>query len=166
MKCKDIENLVIESSSERLDEETKEEMERHMKDCVRCARLEEEMAGIRNAFPRQSRPALPQDLDERTYQLCRTEMTSPQREGEVFGGKAWLKSIPFSIKAAFISLIVLTVIWTVPLLRELKLEESLSVAAIILLSLIFQNTVMLIFSPLLLRRFRMKRARFETYSAR
>jgi hypothetical protein len=127
MKCKECERLILELYSEGLNEETKEEVERHMKGCERCARLEEEMAGIRNAFPRQS--------------------------------------IPFSIKAAFISLIVLTVIWTVPLLRELKLEESLSVAAIILMSLIFQNTVMLIFSPLLLRRLRMKRARFETYSA-
>lgn len=164
MKCKECERLILESYSEGLNEETKEEVERHMKGCERCARLEEEMAGIRNAFLRQCRPVLPQDLDEKTYQLCRAEMTSRQREGQVFGGKVWLKSIPFSIKAAFISLIVLTVIWTVPLLRELKLEESLSVAAIILMSLIFQNTVMLIFSPLLLRRLRMKRARLETYS--
>lgn len=164
MKCKDIENLIIESGTVVLEERVKSEVDRHIKNCAQCSRLEEEMAGIRNALLQESQPALPQNLDERTYRLCRAEILSPHKEGGVLSQKAWLKSIPFSIKAAFISLIVLTVIWTVPLLRELKLEESFSVAAIILLSLIFQNTVMLIFSPLLLRRFRTKRTRFDNYS--
>jgi len=165
MKCKDIEYLVIESSPALLDERVKSEVDRHIDNCARCKRLEEEMADIRNALLSKSKPALPKDLDKRTYHLCRTEMVSSQRQGGVNSGKAWLKSIPFSIKAAFMSLIVLTVIWTVPLLRELRLEESLSVAAIILLSLIFQNTVMLIFSPLLLRRFRTNKTRFDNYSS-
>ena len=165
MKCKDIERQIIESSSERLDEKKKLEIERHMKGCADCGRFEEEMDGIRKTLLRQSKPVLPEDLDKRTYQLCREALASPQREGEVFGRKAWLKSIPFSIKAAFLCLIVLTIIWAVPQLEEFKLDDSLSAASIIILSVIFQNALMLILSPLLLRRFRMKRARFETYSA-
>jgi len=164
MKCSEMERLIIESSSVSSDEETKNEMERHMKDCVRCARLEEDMAGIRAALLGQSGPELPQDLDEKTRQLCLATLASSQVNREISDGKAWLESIPLSIKVAFISLIVLTAVCSLPLLRQLMLEESLSVAAIIMLSMIVQNAVMLIFSPLLLRRFRTKRSRFENCS--
>lgn len=164
MKCKNIESYIIESSFEKLDKKAKEEMEKHIRECPRCARLEEEMAGIRKALPRQSELILPKELDERTYRLCRAELDPAGRKMEVTDGKKRLQSIPLLIKAAFFGLVVLTAIWAVPLFKEFRLDESLSVATIIALSLIFQNALMLLFSPLLLRWFRRKKSMLETLS--
>lgn len=164
MKCKDVEPIIIEASHELLDGEDKKEMERHLKDCARCARLEEEMDGIKNAFLRHPRPALPEVLDERTHRMCRAELASAKRKADIPGEKNWLKSIPLAVKTAFISLFVLTAVWAVLVFRELRVEDTVSATSILLLALMIQNAVMLVFSPLLLRGLRLKKSKPEMYS--
>jgi hypothetical protein len=161
MKCKDIERLVIESSSERQDRSRMAEVEKHIEHCAACARLKEDLENMRNVLERMPQRPLPEDLDKKTYQMCRAELKTLLAEGKPARVWSWSRSIPTYIKVALISLLVLTVLWTASLLRDFRLEESLSVSTIIVLSLIIQNAMMLLFAPLLLRRFRSKKSQFE-----
>lgn len=162
MKCKDIEGLLIESSGKKLDKRQFVEIERHAGHCARCARFKEDLENIRSVLGHMPRPTLPEDLDNKTYQMCKAEMASFKVEGKVFGSKAWFKSIPAFMKVAFICLIVLTAVWAILLFKDFSLGESLSAPTIVILFLIIQNALMLLFAPLLLRRFRSKNPGMHT----
>ncbi len=86
--------------------------------------------------------------------MCHTAIKTPYPNEKGFISRIKATSIPAYIWLALVSLVVLTVILILPLLKELAAEEILSLQAIVTLSLMIQNAVMLFFSPLILRKFR------------
>ncbi len=154
MRCKDIEHLIVDASAEGLSQEEIRAIEDHISSCVKCARLQEELEGIRVCLRNSSKPILPDDLIQKTRALCYKEMESHKSAAQKVDHHIANHSIPKLIWAAIASLIVITGFLLLPLLRDLEMEQTFSFPAVVVLFLIIQNAAMLFFTPVILRKFR------------
>jgi len=153
MRCKNIERLIVDASEGGLSQEEIRAIEDHISSCVKCARLQEEWEGIRVCLRNSSKPILPDELMQKTRELCYEEIRS-LGAAQKMGHRTSIKSIPKLIWAAIASLIVITGFLMLPLLRDLELEQTFSFPAVVVLFLIIQNAAMLFFTPVILRKFR------------
>lgn len=156
MKCKDIERLLIDSSEEDLSAEKLAEIKQHVLVCAKCAHFQKNLKKVRNYIKEMTVPVPSDELVRKIHSACIDKMSNLNAVEKRTSGQNHLKSIPAYMWAALICLIILTVIWIIPLLRDFKLNETLSHQTIIVLSLMIQNAVMLLFSPILIRRYRTK----------
>ena len=156
MRCQDIERLIVDASEGGLSQEETRAIEEHISSCEKCARLYEELEGIRVCLRNSSKPVLPDSLIQKTQELCYKEMDALR--GVLQGSERRIRkrSIPRLIWAAIASLIVITGFLLLPLIRDIELEETFSFPAIIVLFLIIQNAAMLFFTPVILRKFRVR----------
>lgn len=165
MKCKDIERLVIASSGESPDSKQLDAVRLHVQHCVKCSRLKADIENLRSLLQQKSNPVLPEDLDKKTYQKCLSEIQSLQKNKQRADFQQYMQSIPIHMKVVFISLLVLTVFWIFPIFKDFGLAgESLSVSTIIGLFWIIQNMMMLLFAPLLIRRYQSKKTQNTIFS--
>jgi hypothetical protein len=154
MRCKDIERLIVDASEGGLNQEGIRAIEDHVSSCIKCARLQEELEGIRVCLRNSSKPVLPDDLAKKTQELCYAEMESLQITPQKSEHHVPSHSIPKLIWAAIAFLILITGFLLLPFIRDLELEQTLSFPAAVVLFLIIQNAAMLFFTPLILRKFR------------
>ena len=165
MKCKDIERMVIASSGELRDAEQLSAIHSHVEHCSQCSGLKDDVESLRVLLQRRAEPVLPEDLDKKTYQMCKSEIHSLRKNTQGFKFRQQMQSIPMYMKIVFSSLLIVVVIWFFLFFKDFGLEgESLSLPAIIGLFLIIQNVGMLLLSPLLIRRFRSKDIQHTIYS--
>ena len=157
--------MVIASSDRFQDSEEYRSILLHIEHCSRCAHLKEDVESLRSLMKGRAEPNLPEELDKKTYQMCKSEIHSLQKNTQRFNFRQQRKSIPMYMKIVFSSLFVVVVIWIFSFFNDFGLEgEALSLPAIIGLFLIIQNAGMLLFAPLLLRRFRSKEIQHTIYS--
>lgn len=158
MKCKDIQHKIIAASGGLQDSEQFKAIHLHVENCSKCSHLKEDVESLRVLLQRRSEPVLPEDLDKKTYQMCKSEIHSLQNNLQSTSFRKHLESIPVHMKVVFVSLLVVMVVWMFSFFKDFGIEgEGLSLPAIIGLFLIIQNAVMLLFSPLLIHRFRSKK---------
>jgi hypothetical protein len=135
-------------------QEEKRAIEDHVSSCEKCARLQEELEGIRVCLRNSSKPVLPDELGIKTQALCYEEMNSLGSPALKAESRVPSHSIPKLIWAAIASLIVLTGVLLLPFIWDLEMEQTLSFPAAVVLFLIVQNAAMLFFAPVILRKFR------------
>ncbi len=165
MKCKDIERLVIASSDKLPDSKQLHAIHLHVEHCIKCSRLKEDIESLRSLLQQRPNLVLPKDLDKRTYQKCLSEIQSLQKNTQKVKFRQQMQSIPIYMKVVFISLLVLTVIWIFPVFQDFGIAgEPLSVATIFGLFWIIQNVMMLLFAPLLIRRYQSKKTQNTIFS--
>ena len=161
MKCKNVLKWLIDLSDKTLEEDRLSEVEEHVAQCEECVRFEEDLRRIRHLIQQIKTPAPSEDLFRRTQIMCREVLKASDTTESGFLGRTKAASIPPYIWLALASLIVITVIVILPLLKELASEDPLSLQAILTLSLMIQNAVMLFFAPIILRKFRGKSHRLN-----
>jgi hypothetical protein len=154
MRCQDIERLIVDASGGGLNQEEVGAIEAHISSCEKCARLYEELEGIRVCLRNSSKPELPDALAQKTQELCYAEIESLRHALHEAERRIRNHSIPKLIWAAIASLIVITGFLSFPLIRDIELEQSFSFPAVVVLFLIVQNAAMLFFTPVILRKFR------------
>lgn len=164
MKCKDIEHLVLASSGKLPDSKQLHAIHLHVEHCIRCSRLKEDIESLRSLIQQRPNLVLPEDLDKKTYLRCQKEIQSLQNNKKKVSLQHHLQTIPIHMKVVFISLLVVTVIWIFPFFKDFGfVGESLSLPTIFGLFLIIQNAMMLLFAPLLIRRFRSKKFKTQFF---
>jgi anti-sigma factor RsiW len=157
MQCKNIERLIIVSSEEELSPEESKAVEQHLEDCAHCARLRDDLEKIRLGITTMPKPLLPPDLAQKTRQRCLDEIKlQPAPSKRVFS-RIRSYAVPIYVWAAFIPLVILTVLLIAPIIKEIRLEEPLTFESAAALTLLVQNAAMLFFAPILIRRYRSKR---------
>ena len=154
MRCKNIERLIVDASEGGLSQEEIKIIKEHVSSCEKCARLYEELEGIRVCLRNSSKPVLPDSLIQKTQELCYREMESLRRAPQRSERRIRNHSIPKLIWAAIASFIVITGFLLLPLIRDIEQEQTFSFPAVIVLFLIIQNAAMLFFTPVILRKFR------------
>ena len=156
MRCKEIEKIIIESSEEYLSKEMVEKMENHIKYCTGCASFQVRLKSIRFHLKKMSGKRPSDELSRQTQLNCYTQINILYGNERKELRKTISSSIPKYIWALVFSLVILTATIMFPLLKDLSLGESLSVQTVAILSLMLQNAIMLVFAPLLIRKYREK----------
>jgi hypothetical protein len=159
MRCKDIERLIVDASERGLSHDERRAIGNHVSFCAKCARLQEELEGIRVCLRNSTKPNLPEDLAQKTRELCYAEMESLRSAPQRSELRTPSRSVPRLIWAAIVSLILITGFLLLPFIRELELEQTLSFPAVVVLFLIIQNAAMLFFAPVIFRKFRSQNQR-------
>jgi len=161
MKCKDVERWFVAVSEESPEEDKLAQVEEHVAHCAECICFEEDLKKIRLLIQKTKAPVPSEELIDRTRLMCHAAMKTPHSTEIGFISRIKAASIPAYIWLALVFLVVLTVILMLPLLKELAAEDILSLQAVVTLSLMIQNAVMLFFAPLILRKFRGKSHRLN-----
>lgn len=161
MKCKDVRRWLIDLSDKTLEEDRLSEIEEHVAQCEECARFEEDLKKIRHLLEQTKTPAPSEDLCRRTQTLCHKALKSAGTAESGFLDRIKAASIPAYIWMAFAALTVITVIVILPLLKELASDDLLSLQAILTLSFMIQNAIMLFLAPLILQKYRRKSQDFR-----
>ena len=157
MQCKDIERLIIVSSKEELSPEESKLMEQHLDHCAHCVRLRDELKKIRLGITTMPKPALPPDLAQKTRQRCLDEIRLQSAPAKRVFSRIRSHPIPKYVWAALVPLTVFTVLLVAPVIKEIRLDESLTFESTAALTLLIQNAGMLFFAPILIRRYRSKK---------
>jgi len=143
MKCKDVEHLLLDYSTEDLGKDQLEKIQQHISCCASCAGLEDDLRKIR-FYLQKMQPQIPSvELLEHTRKMCHAQLNAP--------------SIPKYIWAALAVLLVLTSVLMLPFAREFMEGKSLSFPLVSAFILMIQNLVMLFFAPVLIQRFRLRK---------
>lgn len=148
MHCKNIERLIIDASWKDLNREELISIKKHTEQCEKCSSFQNEYKNLRLSLKNNPAPELSQELDLNTQKMCRKAL-NPQ--------KKLTPSIPPFIWGLLMALIILSVIMFIPVLKDFKLNEPLSSQALFVLTFFIQNTVMLFFAPVLIKKFREKK---------
>ena len=156
MRCKDIERLILASSDEELSPQEVKVVEEHLTECVQCAQLRDDLEKIWMDMKAMPKPVLPRELAEKTRERCYAELKK-QFEARKSALLAPPGPIPIYVWAVLIALTALTMFITIPVISEIKLDESLTFKSAAVLTLIIQNAVMLFFAPILIRKYRSKK---------
>ncbi len=155
MRCKDIERLIIASTWKDLSREELLLIKEHTQQCAQCTLFQSEYKNLRLSLKNNPAPALPEKLDRSTYKICRKALNLQKKSAP---------AIPPLIWGVLAVLIALSVILFVPVFRDLILNEPLSSQALFVLTFLIQNTVMLFFTPILIKNFREKKQGLNIFS--
>lgn len=158
MKCRDVERWLILGADGPSDAGRSEALRAHFESCVRCASLKDELEDLRADLPRRGDRALfpPAGLVERTRVRCRELLDAPESRPArpVSRSNGAFRRIPRAVWASTIGLLLLTALILVPFFGDVILSEPLSYVSWVGLGFIVQNVLMLLSSPLLLRKLR------------
>ncbi len=151
MNCKQVEQLIIESTEIELDPKTKRELEIHILTCPKCLGFREHFEKIRLSLNRIPMPTPSSQLLEKTMDQCHAELIK-QDEAFVLGGIPVKRAnTPGWILVALAGLVVLSIITALPGLRDFIKDHPVSNFTIIVAIILIQNIIMLLFTPILFR---------------
>lgn len=161
IKCAEIEQWMIDSSEKDLNQEELALIEQHVSHCANCTEFQRDLGKMRTGLKRLPVPAPSEALLHRTGKMCRDALDRDQAFGMGQIRQSHSESIPGYIWAALIALIFLTTVLTLPVLMDFTLDQNQSFESVTVLTLIILNAAMLCFSPILIRRFGLKRHGFD-----
>jgi hypothetical protein len=154
MRCKDIERLIIDSTWKDLNREELLSIKEHTQQCDQCTLFQSEYKNLRLSLKNNPAPDLPEELDRSTHEMCRKALNLQKKSAP---------TIPRFIWGVLAVLIAISVIMFVPVFKDLRLNEPLSSQALFVLTFLIQNTVMLFFTPILIKNYRAKKTRLKYF---
>lgn len=164
MRCQDFERLILESDQRELLREERLALEAHLETCSGCTAFQRFKRSLREKFREASGPALSDKLSDSVRVRCLAELDSPSRTRAGLDSGRRPAAVPWPIWAALIVLTGLTVLHLIPGLEEFRQSQKLTPGTIVSLLIILQNAVMLMCTPLLMRRGRLSQIGFRQFS--
>jgi anti-sigma factor RsiW len=153
MRCKNVERLIIEATDRKLNDREKTAIEEHTEKCAVCASFQTSFGDIRSAVKNIPVPQLDPDLEEKTWAMCHREICSLRAFDRSKYSRIRRSNIPALVWGALVSLTILTAVIVVPQVKDYSFDQSMTFANIVGLSMILQNAVMLILTPLIMRKY-------------
>jgi hypothetical protein len=161
MSCKDIEQLIIDSSDKDLSLEELDIIEQHVAFCTNSARFREDLDKIRASIKTIPQTVPSPDLVENTRVRCQAELRSKAAADIGISPKTHAEPMPKYVLPVLFSLILLTAFIIAPMLKSIKLDQPLTFSTVAVLTLLIQNAAMLFFSPIIIRKYRWKKRSFK-----
>lgn len=152
MQCTHAEKLIIEASQTELDPKVKADLENHIMTCPKCTNFSKNLIKMREGIRAIKSPALSGQVLENTRALCRNELTRQSQIAVIEIVQPHVIRIPKFVWIAFAFLIILTIAWAVPVIREFIKSQIVTQQAILIIVIIVQNLFVLLLSPVLLRK--------------
>ena len=159
MKCKQVENLIIDADGETYNERSQLELENHIRSCPSCTTFVKNINSIRTN-PKILVNVEPSDpLVESTLECCHMELK--QKEQIISSRSGPKLTTPNYIWASIIAIVTFSIIWFFPILKELVQENIISDHTIWFFIIIIQNIIMLLFAPIIFKKIRQKQQSFN-----
>ena len=152
-RCGEVERLVLEAEDRALGAEERRAVEEHLGRCGRCREFADGRALIRGGLAAVRWPEPPAELVRRTRLLAR------EAEARSAGWPARVP-LPAWVLTVLAAVTVATGLWLAMALAGVRPDATLSelpVAARAAVLVIAQNTLTLLFAPVVLRAFRARR---------
>jgi hypothetical protein len=151
MKCRECQKKLVEKVQEKRNSRILSGLQEHISQCETCARLEIHLILLRDGIAGMDPPRLSHELDQKTRMLCQSrlnaEKTAPHKNASPSA-----HATPKTIWAVLIGLTALSSIWIVPALKDFQIGDPLTFKTGTALAFLLQNSLMLFFTPLLLRQ--------------
>jgi hypothetical protein len=148
MKCREYQMMLVDDRQERIPGQQMRHLARHLKTCRECQAFRNQLNQLRKGLKKARIPKMPAELDRLTRQRCHNELGRSVPINRRGAG------IPFLVFGALLALIMVTSILIFPVLGELSGDNSFTPGEIVAVIIVLQNTVMLLLSPLLIRKYR------------
>ncbi len=158
MKCKQIEKAIIDSFEEKGVIALSDEIKNHIEQCEDCAGFIKNYQHSKTHFEVLPQPKPSESLVETTLAVCYEELAMAEKVAAPPQQK--LKT-PLFIWVMFVFSIVMTILWAIPVLNDYANDQVVTNNLVWLSVIVIQNVLMLFFSPVLLRRFRMDVSEFK-----
>jgi hypothetical protein len=162
MRCQDAQRLMLDGLERKMNEDSLFALEDHVRRCPGCAGFRADLKGIRAGLENRTLPEPPADVIERTRALCLAELRANEDASETNPDKTRTAALPGFIQAALAVLTTLTLVFVVPRIEDIKLDETLTFETALTFVLLIQNAFMLFFAPVLIRKFRSNAERQES----
>jgi hypothetical protein len=145
MRCLQIENILIEGMPEQ-SAAIPAQVRAHLEHCPQCSRLAEDLQKLRREAAFLAAISAPEATAGSVLKMCRSELRA--------GIQPLPARVPVWVRACAGLLLVLTILWVYPVLEDFFTEESINYNTSLVIALLVQNTIMLLFAPLVIRIFR------------
>lgn len=164
MRCQDFERLILESGERELAQEERTVLQEHLEICSDCAALQSFRGDIRRYLQEPTGAELSAEFSDNVRLRCRAEVESlsARRAGKDVQKRP--ATVPWTIWAALLVLTGLTLSFLIPGLDEWRRSQKLTLGTALVLVVILQNALMLLFTPLLMRREPSSQFRFRKIS--
>lgn len=156
MNCKQAEELMIDPSQTALDPALQADLAAHLSNCPGCASFRAQFLLIQQGINAIKDPIPSKQLLQDTSSLCHNELIG--QTGVIFAENVHRSTAntPKYIWVAPVVLLIITIVWALPILKELANNQIMTQQTVFVFTIIVQNILMLILAPLLLRRFNLK----------
>jgi anti-sigma factor RsiW len=150
MRCQDVERLILETRE--LTPEERAAVEAHQAQCAKCASFGAFWRGLHAGFGKAPGPRLPAELAERIRRAAHAEILLGPG-GRAGRARAEARpAVPGFIWAAFAAITVLTLGFLIPEVQDFIENQKLTLGTALVLIILLQNTLTLLFAPVVLRR--------------
>lgn len=156
MQCKQAEKLIIEASQTELDPKVKADLESHIITCPKCTHFSKNLIKLKTGIRSIKSPTLSRQVLENTRALCYNELKRQSEIAVTDSVQPHVIRIPKFVWIAIASFIILTIVWAIPVIREFIKSQIVTKQFILILMIIVQNFFVLLLSPVLLRRLKLR----------
>jgi hypothetical protein len=141
MKCKIYQEMLVSTGSLTVKEQ--DMLMQHIAECPKCADFQKGITLIQEGLAGIDSPSLPKELDLKTRFLCFSQVEKKKVRFKV--------PIPKLIWTGLGIISIITMIWFFQSMQNFNLEE-MNAQTWIVITIIFQNAMMLILAPVLIRK--------------
>jgi predicted anti-sigma-YlaC factor YlaD len=153
MKCKGYRALMIDQRPEMLSKPQSRLLADHIENCRDCREFQQELKQLQWGLKEIPEPVLPDDCERLSREVCHREIQKVLARKRLKRQARDPGRIPRLVYLALMALMVITLVLIFPGVGELSFEASFSSQEILAFILVLQNAVMLLLSPLLIRRY-------------
>jgi hypothetical protein len=155
MKCQQAEKSII--SLNELNEKEGRELNNHLSQCPKCVNFKKKYEILHKKIEKEKFLTPSEILQQQTRMLCLQEMSGQSSAAVPTNGEKLPVEIPLFARITLTILIALLLSWGVPVLRNYIEKDILTGETIYLFIILAQNILALMFAPILLRFFKLKR---------
>ncbi|MBN2091600.1 hypothetical protein JW964_18445 [candidate division KSB1 bacterium] len=151
MTCKEFQKILMDQDEFSAKKEDDPNLIGHLQDCPVCQKFANNLKEIRLKIHGLKQVAPGSYLFETTLNRCHQELDQLNPAITVARSNAEFSKIPGYIWILLPLTIILSVLWIFPEMQQLIFNQNLTWASIVILFILFENFLMLILTPVLLR---------------
>ena len=142
MRCPQVANILIEGTAER-SAAIVAQVQTHLEHCPQCRRLAEDLQVLRREAAVLSTTGAPESIAGSVLNRCKSDLRA--------GIQPFPARVPVWVGICAGLVCLLTVLWAYPVLKDPVTEDSVNYGTGLVITLLIQNAIMLLFTPLIIR---------------
>ena len=156
MKCKQVEQILINQNVGKLDPEIRSAVDEHIAQCSTCSRFSEQLKVIRSAVKNIEAPQPSTCIVKRTSSLCYRELLGMDKLTEPVNLKPASVQTPAFIYILFFIIFGITLLWAASVFLDYYNHQTMTHQTIWVITIIVQNLFALLLAPVLLKAIKEK----------